>query len=453
MKTKTRIALAFFLSSVLTIIAFSGVVYYFVTQYSFTDFYKRLEIRAVFIAKSQLEEHETKVLKEVRDEHLEILPNQQQHIFEIKKGKNYKDEAKHLKLPTSFFEQVLKTGSGSHRNGDIFFSGIKHQGSKGDHIVIVSAENYYTNHHLAYLRNIFIAAIAIVTLLTLYISIFFSRRVFNPVREINEKVKNISSRSLHLRLETSTVKDEISELKVTFNNMLDRLETAFETQKNFISNASHELRTPLTAIIGETDVTLSKERKPEEYIESLKVVQQEAERLETITRSLLFLAQTGFKNQEQNMKLVRIDQLLWDVKENVERMNPRNKVIMNLSLIPESPEKLKVYGNEQLLLLALNNIVINGCKYSMHKPVTVSIGTTDDKIIVVVRDEGIGIPENELKYIYDPFFRASNTRNFEGYGIGLPLARNIMRIHQGEILVTAVEGKGTTVQLTFYRNI
>jgi signal transduction histidine kinase len=231
--------------------------------------------------------------------------------------------------------------------------------------------------------------------------------------------------------------------------MLDRLETAFETQNNFISNASHELSTPLTTIIGETEVTLSKSRSDKEYVESLTTILSEAERLEKITKSLLFLAQTGFEGKTQKFDKVRVDQLLWDVKNTIDKINPKNKVQINTSLMPESPEQLKIKGNEQLLHLALTNLVSNACKYSNNKPVTVSIGASGDKVIIVIKDTGVGIPEAELKFIYDPFFRASNVTEYEGYGIGLPLARNIVRMHAGELVVFSKINEGTTVQVSF----
>jgi signal transduction histidine kinase len=109
--------------------------------------------------------------------------------------------------------------------------------------------------------------------------------------------------------------------------------------------------------------------------------------------------------------------------------------------------KLKVKGNEQLLHLALSNIISNACKYSNNNVVNVSIGASDQNVFVIVKDNGIGIPDNELKYIYDPFFRASNTLKYEGYGIGLPLTRNIIRLHNGEIIVSSIVGQGTTVQI------
>jgi signal transduction histidine kinase len=448
MKTQTKLATIFFLVSLIIIIGFSGLVYYFIIQYSFTDFYKRLEIRAVVAAKSELEE-EVAAFEEVRKQHLEKLPQEKEYFFEITSNNDFRAEARKLNLPISFFNNILKEGNTIHQQGEIFFSGIRYPSKKGDYIVIVSAENYYNSHHLAYLRNIFMAAIIVTSLLALYVSILFSKIVFNPVKRITSSVREISSQNLHLRLQPSSGNDEISELTVTFNNMLDRLETSFETQNNFISNASHELSNPLTSIIGAAEVTLSKERKPEEYIEALQTILMEAERLDNITRSLLLLAQTGFDGKKQKFERVRADQLLWDVKETVDKMNPRNKVHINLSLMPEAPEKLKIMGHPHLLILALSNLVNNACKYSNNQTVTMAIGTSDERVIIVIKDLGIGIPEEDIPHIYDPFFRASNTNSYEGYGIGLPLTRNIVRMHKGDIEVTSQLGKGTTVQLSF----
>lgn len=451
MRTQTKIAAIFFLISLSTIILLSASVYFFIIRYSFTDFYKRLEIRGVVTAKSELDHEEASaaILQEVRELHLEKLPEEREYFFEILPGKTFVKEAEELNLPTTFFTDIIQNGEATHQNGNTFFAGIKYPGKQGTYAVIVSADNYYNAHHLSYLRNIFLVGILVASLFALSISIVFSRQVFTPVKEITDRVKDISSQNLHLRLESTRVNDEISELETTFNNMLDRLETSFETQNNFISNASHELSTPLTTIIGEADVTLSKTRSSEEYIEALTIILAEADRLEKITKSLLFLAQTGFNGKTQKYDKVRMDQLLWDVKSTMDKINSKNKVQLNLSLMPESPEQLKIKGNEQLLHLAISNIVNNACKYSNNQPVMLSIGNTGDKVVIVVKDTGIGIPSSELKYIYDPFFRGSNTREYEGYGIGLPLTRNIVRLHKGEIVVSSRVNEGTTVQLTF----
>ena len=450
MKTQTKIAALFFLGSLSLIVLLSVSIYFFIIRYSLNDFYKRLEIRGIVTAKAQLdnEEAELPVLQEMREMHLEKLPEEKEFFYKILPNKNFETEANELEIPSSFFDDIIKKGNATYQKGDTFFAGIKYEGRQGVYAVIVSANNYYNSDHLSYLRTILLIAVLVASLLSLSMSILFSKQVFTPVKEIASRVREISSQSLHLRLESRLANDEIRELETTFNHMLDRLETAFETQKNFISNASHELGTPLTTIIGEVDVTLSKQRNVEEYTASLNVVLHEADRLEKITKSLLMLAQTGFNGKVQTLEWIRVDQLLWDVKNTMEKINPKNKVQINLTLMPENPEKLRIKGNEQLLHIAISNVVSNGCKYSGYKPVTVSLGTSNDRVIIVVKDSSIGIPKADIPFIYDPFFRASNSKQYEGYGIGLPLARNIIRMHKGELDVTSTQNEGTIVQFS-----
>ncbi|GCC52785.1 sensor histidine kinase [Chryseotalea sanaruensis] len=450
MRTQTKIAVIFFLISLATIIILSASVYYFIIQYSSTDFYKRLEIRGFITAKSYLDQEEASqaVLQEVRKMHLEELPEEREYFLKMEEGKGFEQEAAELFIPLEFFDKVIEVGKATYRKDNTFYAGIQYQGKTGKYIVIVSADNYYNIQLLSYLRNIFTISIFIVSLFALFIALIFSKQIFNPVKQIINRVNEISSQSLHLRLKTARANDEISELERTFNNMLDRLETSFETQNNFISNASHELSTPLTTIIGEADVTLTRERTKQEYIDSLTIIQKEAERLEKITKSLLFLAQTGLTDKIQKFEITRIDQLLWDVKSTIDKINPGNKVQLNLSLMPDNPEQLQINCNQQLLHLAISNLINNSCKYSNNQVVTVTVGTTDNNVVILIKDMGIGIPEEDLKYIYDPFFRASNAREYAGYGIGLPLTRNIVRLHKGEIQLNSKINEGTTVQIS-----
>ena len=279
------------------------------------------------------------------------------------------------------------------------------------------------------------------------IAYWLSKRLINPIKVITEEVNLIGTENLHVSLDVSDNEDELTQLIRTFNNMLDRLETSFETQKNFISNASHELNTPLTSIIGEADVALARDRSAEEYVDALQQILKEAEKLDKKTKALLYLAQTGFNGKVLVFDKVRIDQLIFDVHKTINRIHPDNKIVIDFSLLPENPEMLKIKGNEQLLHLALSNILLNSYKYSSNQSVKVSLGLSENQVILVVTDSGIGIPKDELQYIYDPFFRASNTRNFEGYGIGLPLTRNIIKIHKGELNVYSVQNEGTIVEI------
>lgn len=259
MKSQTKIAVIFFvvISSIILLLSIS--VYYFSTQYSFTDFYARLNIRAVVTAKIDLENEDIRssAFKEIREQHLEKLPGEKKYFYKILPGKTYKNEAEELGLPPDFFQEVIDKGSANYKDNNAFFSGIKYNSKKGNYLVIVSSNNYFNSHHLVYLRNIFLIGIPLSSLLALLISVLVAKKFFTPVKQITDRVKEISSENMHLRLPSPKDNDEIGELITTFNNMLDRLETAFETQNNFISNASHELSTPLTAIMGASEVALN----------------------------------------------------------------------------------------------------------------------------------------------------------------------------------------------------
>lgn len=446
MKVQLKLILLLFGFFIVIIIAYSAVIYYSASQYSYEDFYKRLEIRAITTAKIYLDEENTAAIEELRSKYLERLSNEQHHIFRVDNSRLSVD-AKKSGVPESFLQEILQKKSANFRRGNTFITGIRYKHGAEESIVIVSATNEYNAEYMNYLRGILFISVIVVFLFTFLFSVLFSRYIFVPIVRITSSVNAISTENLHMRVDIKNKEDEIGKLAMTFNNMLDRLETSFETQNNFISNASHELGTPLTSIIGVADVTLSKPRSQEEYIESLRVISEEAEKLDRKTKALLFLAQTGFNGKVQAFGPVRTDQLVLDAITTVKRIYTAAKIDLDLELLPDRPEKLKVNGNEQLLHLALSNVITNACKYSDNAPVKISIGASDTNILLVIKDEGIGIPADEIRYIYDPFFRASNTKAYEGYGIGLPLTRNIINMHKGELLVTAIEGTGTTVQI------
>ncbi len=448
MKIHNRIIYLFISVFVLYTVLFSAFIYYSISRYAYTDFYKRLEIRAAITAKIKLENpNDVNSIKEVGQEYLEKLPNQIEYLIPVNDLEESRDSLQTV-LPEGLIDIVLEDGFGNDNLGHAFFSGILYQTGQGErYVVVVSAENYFYSHHIVYLKNLLITSFIIGILWIVFFSFVTSKTIIRPIKKIVSEVQQIGSENLHLRLEEPRLDDPLSDLRHTFNDMLNRLETSFETQKNFISNASHELNTPLTSIIGEADLVLSKEREAEHYKRSLNKILLEAEKLDKKTKALLYLARTGFDGKSQKFEKIRIDQLILDVKQTLQEIDVGNKISIDFSLLPENPEKLKVKGNEQLLHLALSNILINACKYSNNDVVYIALGATEDEVFIIVKDRGIGIPENEMGYIYDPYFRASNTTSYEGYGIGLPLSRNIVRIHNGTLVVKSELNSGTTVQI------
>ncbi|WP_207511298.1 sensor histidine kinase [Longitalea luteola] len=450
MKIQTQTALLFTVLTALLILFLSFTTYYFISRFASNDFLKRLELRVRVAAKLRFEQDKisTVTYHELRRQYLEVLPKEQEYLLTWDSVANT-IEPKVPGLPESFYWRIIE-GQGRTvyiEKNKVHYAGILYHNDGQKYLVVKSAVNEYANRLLETLARAKIATFIVGVLLVFTVGIFFSRKTFQPLRQLISKVQDISAHNLHLRLETNKGKDEMTELAHTFNTMLDRLQTAFETQNNFVSNASHELRTPLTTIMGEADIALKKARTNEEYRQSLQVILNEAGKLDHLTSSLLALAQSGFDGKKQRRSLVRMDELLCEVKQAVDELDPNNQVQLHFGELPLNENELSVEGNYHLLKLAITNIVMNACKYSNDRPVQLALQAIKQKIRISIIDQGIGIPASELKYVFDPFYRASNTNRFEGYGIGLPLARNIVRLHKGELVIKSEEDKGTTVEI------
>ena len=448
---QTKTMLLLMLVFTVVILLFSALVYFSIVNFSHQRFYELLKIRATTIVqiekgKEHLDIPANHILHSTNDEE---LPMEKDYVFEVPRDSNYSQITSQIHIPDTFFKNIIKKGEDNYNDKEFYYIGQSFKSDDKTYIAIASAKNHYVVDYLGYLKRTLVTCMVLAIFFSMIFSFYLSKTLFKPILKITGKVKEISSENLHLRLEPQPGNTELNELIDTFNDMLNRIETSFETQNHLIGNVSHELRTPLTSIMGEADVALSQKRSETHYQETLQIILDEAEKLDKKIKALLMIAQTGFDGKIQKMDKVRMDQLLWDVIETAKRINSKNNVYLDISMLPDNPKKLKVQGNEQLLHLAMANIINNGCKYSNFQQVKVSLGATDDHVYIIIKDHGIGIPDSEMDKIYDPFYRASNTKNYEGYGIGLPLARNIVRIHNGELIVNSKENVGTTVQIRF----
>jgi len=447
MKIQTKTALLFTALTGVILLLLGIFVYVLTSRFAATDFYKRLEIRAFIAARVKLERDETSVTAydDIRKAHLEMLEGEKEYFIEVNDTQTMQAQPSDLKLPQHFYNQVVLRGVANYESGDTFYTAIYYPDNEGNFIVLLSARNEPLTSTLLNLRYLLIAGFLTSMVIVFTFGLFFSRQTFAPVRNIIRRVKTINAENLSVELPPYDGGDEIAQLSNTFNDMLYRLRTAFETQQNFVSNASHEFRTPVTTILGEADLALAGERSVPELKQSMQNILHEAEKLKLIIDSLLSLAQTGFDGKKQRWLLVRMDELLLEVKHNVENITNRHNVQLVLDNLPEDETFLEVEGNADLLKLAISNIVLNACKYSDNKQVTVNIHSDGQKLQVIIEDQGIGIPAKEVKDIFTPFFRASNVQTYRGYGIGLPLSMNIIRLHHGNISVLSVQDTGTRV--------
>ena len=415
-------------------------------------FVKRLVDRARIVASIhyQNDPEKARYYKELKKNGLEELIDEKDYVLKVNSPTSFEYNTQ-LHLPHEFYADALKNGSGwireEHR---YFYAQIFNEGNI-KYMVIVAARDRRGNTTTVYITRILLFGGLGFLLLAYFFGRFLARRVINPVSRITKEVKRISASNLHNRLPVpdADTEDEIADLTHTFNDMLDRLETSFEIQANFINNASHELKTPITTIIAESEIALLKERKPTEYEEILNNIQRQATRLANLTESLLKLTQTGYDGTKQVQDVVRMDELLMDVKCELDKLYPDNRITVKLNDMPDDEAMLTLPCNRPLLELAVSNIISNGVKYSDNDEVFVSLSANREKIKVTIADIGIGIPPEDIPYLYEPFFRGKKASRYNGYGLGLPLAMKIIRMHNGELVIQSEPGKGTVVSIIF----
>jgi two-component system sensor histidine kinase ArlS len=284
--------------------------------------------------------------------------------------------------------------------------------------------------------------------LTAFVSFLFAKQLLRPITEIIKEVKEISSYDLSQRVRSGTGQDEMSQLGNTFNDLLGRLQESFAIQRRFISNASHELSTPLTSVSSQVEVVLQKDRSADEYKQVLFSVREDVQQMRLLTKSLLEIAKTGSQGGIE-LNEVRVDEVLMKVVSDVKKLNTEYAVELDFGEFPEDEKDFVVFGNNELLYIALKNIVENGCKYSTDKRSVVDLSFAWHKVYVQVVNQGAVIQPEEIQQIFQPFYRGSGTSNVRGFGLGLAMAQRIIALHKGVIHVTSdkVNGTNFTIEL------
>jgi two-component system, OmpR family, sensor histidine kinase ArlS len=301
---------------------------------------------------------------------------------------------------------------------------------------------------LATLKRILLTGLLTSIFLTALVSLLFARQLLRPIALIIREVNEISSFDLSHRIRAGSGQDEMSQLANTFNELLARLQESFAIQRRFISNASHELSTPLTSVSSQVEVILQKERSAEEYKQVLFSVREDVQQMRQLTKSLLEIAKTGSQGGIE-LNEVRIDEVLLKVVGDVKKLSASYNIELDFGEFPEDEKDFVVFGNVDLLYIAIKNIVENGCKYSPDMTSQVDLSFQHHKIFIRVINRGNIIPEDELPQIFQPFYRGSGTGNARGFGLGLSLAQRIISLHKGTILVQSDAGSGTrfTIEL------
>jgi two-component system, OmpR family, sensor histidine kinase ArlS len=291
----------------------------------------------------------------------------------------------------------------------------------------------------------FVGSVSVVVI-TGYI---FSISLVQRMSSLTNRINLISSAQFSERLAVGSGKDELQKLAVTINHLLDRLQSSFDTQRRFIDNASHELSTPLASVASQLDVALQKEREPAEYREVMQSVKDDIRRLGVLVKSLLEIAKISGSAKGIELSMLRIDEVLMRLPGELKKVNSAYEVKLFFQELPDDDSALMVYGNEELLFSAIKNIVQNACKFSNSRTAEVKLYCERRRINITVEDKGPGIAPEELGNIFQPFFRSQSTTNIAaGFGLGLPLANQIIKLYGGTLTVKSELGKGSVFSIS-----
>jgi len=451
MKIRAKLTLIYTIISATLLLAFILIVNYSASSNRENEFYELLKKEAITKANLFFNANiESQILQDIYRNNIKTLNEVEVAIYDSAFNLLYHDafDIDIVKETPEMINTIYKKGLIKFYQNDWQVIGLLFPFKNKNYIITAAAYDQYGYNKLKNLQEITLILFIISVLLIYFSGRFFSRKAFSPVKEITDKAREISSKNLHSRIEIKNTKDELAELASTFNEMLERLNKSFNEQNHFVSNIAHELRTPLSAMVTELELASLKERNIEEYKKIIKNVYSDSKRLIRLINALLDFAKASYDQYFIKFKPVRIDEIILDAKLLLQKSNNNYKIDIHFENENEDEKTIMINGNEYFLKTAFINLLENGCKYSEDKHTTVKIRLTQEYIELKFIDNGIGISDDDLPNIFEPFYRGKNKNYIDGSGIGLALTSRVIALHKGNISVTSSVNNGSVFTVT-----
>jgi heavy metal sensor kinase len=291
--------------------------------------------------------------------------------------------------------------------------------------------------------QVMILAYPLALLAASFDGVFLAGRALSPIDNITRTARQISAEDLNQRLHLRLPDDEVGRLARTFDEMIARLDDAFQRQRQFTADASHELRTPLTIIKGQIEVSLQRDREPEAYRQVLQGINAEVDRLIRLTSSLLTLTRADAGQISLRFEDVDVAEVVTGAFEQIHPTASEKGLECELDL--GSPVTIR--GDQDLLLQLMLNLSDNAIRYTPSGgQVTLGWRVNKDQVRLWIQDTGIGISQEHLPHLFDRFYRVDKARSRAegGVGLGLAISHWIAGAHQGSIHVESAPSKGST---------
>ncbi len=352
-----------------------------------------------------------------------------------------------LPIPSDILNKIRQKRSLAFTYNDFYCYGIFYEDNQGDFVVITKEKKEDLEIQLQILLSILVLAFVIGIIVIIFLSRWMSHIAYRPFKTVIDQVNNISTQNLDRQIKIPNTKDELQDLIITFNDLLAKISETFNIQQNFVKYVSHEFKTPLASMMGNLEVFSIKDRTPEQYKQLSKELILQINQLEEILNTLIIIS--DLRNSSDITSQVRIDEVVWEIVFKISDQYKKANIYVDIEILPENETLLTISIDRTQLLIALFNLIENAVKYSNGKQIEIRIFKNEFTLGLSITDHGIGIPSEELKYISKPFYRADNTNQIQGSGIGLSIALRILEKNGIKYNIQSIENKGTTITLLF----
>jgi heavy metal sensor kinase len=305
-------------------------------------------------------------------------------------------------------------------------------------------KNQERRHTLVQLRRLTFGALGVLFLVSLGIGYVVAGRVLRPVGRITAAARRIQASNLSERIALDGPQDELKTLADTFDAMLERLDTSFTAQRQFVADASHELRNPLAVIQTNAEVALQEEGVPAEVRTRLEAVRRATDRMRRLVDDLLALARLELASGQRSE--VDLAALVGEVGDELDPLARAR----GLALEAHAEPGLRVVADRDAVKRALANLLDNAFRHSpAGAPVRIAAERRNGWAVLSVADDGPGLSPVEQELVFERFWRSDSSRSREsgGAGLGLAIVRRIAESHGGEVGVTSSPGAGSTFEI------
>ncbi len=307
--------------------------------------------------------------------------------------------------------------------------------------VIVSKSLLKEKAYLLVLLATLAVSFPLAILLSVILGARILKKMLRPIDSMINTARSVSATDLNTRLNVVNSHDELKELAETFNEMLDRIQKSYEQQHQFVSDASHELRTPISVIQGYANLLERWGKEEKEVLdESVCAIKNEADNMKDLVEKLLFLARADKDTQKLERTNLQLNELIEEVLKETRLIDAEHQILN------ERNDPVTIQADRALIKQALRVFIDNSIKYTpMGGAIKVDSQLSQTSVKIIIEDTGIGIPKEDIPYVFNRFYKCdkSRTRGAGGTGLGLSIAKWIIEKHNGTISLDSTLGKGT----------